>query len=46
MQNEILGAALLTEHNLVFVISLVSRARKAILQGRFAAFRREHTGAL
>jgi queuine tRNA-ribosyltransferase len=41
MQKEILGMMLLTEHNLSFLLRLVARAREAILQGRFASFRRE-----
>jgi queuine tRNA-ribosyltransferase len=39
MQKEILGLMLLTEHNLVFLTRLVSRAREAIVSGTFAAFR-------
>ena len=38
MQKEILGLALLTEHNLFFLMRLVASAREAILAGRFAAF--------
>ncbi len=45
MQNEILGLALLTEHNLVHVVRLVRAAREAIVAGRFAAFRREDDSA-
>ena len=45
MQKEILGLALLTEHNLVHVMRLVTAAREAILAGGFAAFRREHDHA-
>lgn len=41
MQNEILGLALLTEHNLVHVTRLVEAARAAIIAGRFAAFYRQ-----
>jgi len=41
MQKEILGLMLLTEHNLVFLTRLVSRAREAIVSGTFAAFRRQ-----
>jgi queuine tRNA-ribosyltransferase len=40
MQKEILGIVLLTEHNLTFLTRLVEGARTAILEGRFAAFRR------
>lgn len=39
LQKEILGLMLLTEHNLVFLIRLVTHAREAILAGRFSAFR-------
>ena len=39
MQKEILGMVLLTEHNLTFLTRLVAEARKAIVEGRFAAFR-------
>lgn len=39
IQKEILGIILLTEHNLTFLTRLVAEARKAILAGRFAAFR-------
>jgi queuine tRNA-ribosyltransferase len=45
MQKEILGALLLTEHNLVHLMRLVAGARQAIVEGRFASFRREHRGA-
>jgi queuine tRNA-ribosyltransferase len=45
MQNEILGLALLTEHNLCFLARMVKGAREAIVAGRFAAFCREHGGA-
>jgi queuine tRNA-ribosyltransferase len=41
MQKEILGLMLLTEHNLCFLAGLVEDARKAIVEGRFPAFRRE-----
>jgi queuine tRNA-ribosyltransferase len=41
MQKEILGLALLTEHNLVYLTRLMEAARAAIIAGRFAAFRRE-----
>lgn len=40
MQKEILGAVLLTEHNLTFLARLVAQAREAILDGTFASFRR------
>jgi len=40
MQKEILGLQLLTEHNLLFLFRLVEEARKAILEGRYAAFKR------
>ncbi|MCL5736040.1 MAG: tRNA guanosine(34) transglycosylase Tgt [Actinobacteria bacterium] len=39
MQKEILGLMLLTEHNLSFLIRLVSAARTSIAEGRFAYFR-------
>ncbi len=45
MQKEILGLMLLTEHNLCFLGRLVEEARRAILEGRFAAFRREASSA-
>ena len=45
LQKEILGLALLTEHNLHFLMRLVSGAREAIRAGRFAAFCRESSGA-
>jgi queuine tRNA-ribosyltransferase len=45
MQREILGMALLTEHNLSFLMGVVNGAREAILAGRFAAFHRESNGA-
>ncbi len=38
---EILGLRLVTIHNLHFYIGLARRAREAILEGRFEAFRRE-----
>ncbi|MBQ7127902.1 MAG: tRNA guanosine(34) transglycosylase Tgt, partial [Alphaproteobacteria bacterium] len=39
--NEILGATLLTQHNLWFYQDLMRDIRTAIEQGRFAAFKRE-----
>jgi queuine tRNA-ribosyltransferase len=39
MQKEILGVALLTEHNLSFLTRLVSQAREAIVAGRWSGFR-------
>ncbi len=45
MQKEILGSSLLTEHNLVFLMTLVADARAAILQRSFAGFHRRHRGA-
>jgi queuine tRNA-ribosyltransferase len=45
MQREILGLSLLSEHNLRFLMRLVSSAREAIVGGRFAAFCRESSGA-
>jgi queuine tRNA-ribosyltransferase len=45
MQKEILGVALLTEHNLVYLIRLVGRARQAIVEGQFGSFRRKKRGA-
>ena len=39
---EMLAARLCTLHNLHFYLRLVRRAREAILEGRFEAFRREH----
>jgi queuine tRNA-ribosyltransferase len=44
-QNEILGLALLTEHNLTHLIRLVADAREAILQGRFPWFHRQRSGS-
>lgn len=38
--SEILGARLMTYHNLYYVISLVYAAREAIIQGEFDEFRR------
>lgn len=38
---EILGVRLTTIHNLYFTLNLVASARRAIAEGRFAAFRRE-----
>lgn len=40
MQKEILGMQLLSEHNLVHLFRLVRGARRAILEGRFASFKR------
>jgi queuine tRNA-ribosyltransferase len=40
-QNEILGLRLLSLHNLWFVLDLTARARVAIEQGTFSAFRRD-----
>lgn len=45
MQKEILGVALLTEHNLVFLMRLVAGARQAIVEGRFPAYHRQCRGA-
>ncbi len=45
MQKEILGLALLTEHNLSHLFRLVRDAREAIVGGRFAAFRKERDRA-
>lgn len=45
MQKEILGMYLLTEHNLVYLMRLMSGARQAIVEGRFSAFRQECGGA-
>ena len=45
MQKEILGLALLTEHNLVHVMRVVAARPEAIVDGRFAAFRREYDRA-
>ena len=39
MQKEILGAQLLSEHNLTFLFRLVENARQAIAEGSFAAFK-------
>ncbi len=36
---EMLGAILLTQHNLFFLLDLMRRAREAIVRGRYAAFR-------
>lgn len=38
MQKEILGATLLSLHNLHFLIDLMSRAREAVLAGEYEAF--------
>lgn len=38
---EMLGAILLTQHNLFFLLDLVLRAREAIVEGRYASFVRE-----
>jgi queuine tRNA-ribosyltransferase len=40
-QDEILGLRLLSVHNVAFLLDLTHSARKAILEGRFAAFLRE-----
>jgi queuine tRNA-ribosyltransferase len=40
-QDEILGLRLLSLHNLRFVLDLTARAREAIEQGTFSAFRRD-----
>jgi queuine tRNA-ribosyltransferase len=45
MQKEILGVSLLTEHNLLHLMRLVSDARQAIVEGRFTAFHRNYKGA-
>lgn len=45
MQKEILGVYLLTEHNLTHLMRLVTEARKAIVEGRFAAYHKEYGGA-
>jgi queuine tRNA-ribosyltransferase len=42
---EILGLRLNTLHNLTFYLSLMAEARRAISEGRFAAFRRERLAA-
>lgn len=42
MQKEILGLQLLTEHNLFHLTRLVAGARAAVLEGRFAEFKRAH----
>jgi queuine tRNA-ribosyltransferase len=42
---EILGLRLNTLHNLTFYLSLMEEARRAISEGRFAAFRRERLDA-
>ena len=42
---EILAARLCSWHNLHFLISLMNRARQAILEGRFPEFRREFWSA-
>ncbi|MCD6309661.1 MAG: tRNA guanosine(34) transglycosylase Tgt, partial [Candidatus Eremiobacteraeota bacterium] len=44
MSGEILGAYLATWHNLYFSISLVSRIRQSIIDGRFPEFRNEFLG--
>ncbi len=40
MQREILGLQLLTEHNLTYLFRLVAEARRAIVEGRFSAYKR------
>lgn len=40
MQKEILGLQLLTEHNLTYLFRLVAGARRAIIAGTFAAYKR------
>ncbi len=42
---EILGLRLNTLHNLTFYLSLMDGARRAVSEGRFAAFRRERLAA-
>jgi queuine tRNA-ribosyltransferase len=42
---EILGLRLNTLHNLTFYLSLMADARRAVSEGRFAAFRRERLAA-
>lgn len=44
-QKEILGLALLSEHNLTFLARLVAGARAAILRGSFAAYKGEWTAS-
>jgi len=39
--NEILGAILVTTHNIAFYVGLAKRARKAILDNRFLEFKKE-----
>ncbi len=39
--NEILGAILVTTHNIAFYVGLAKRARKAILENRFLEFKKE-----
>ncbi|MQL53697.1 tRNA guanosine(34) transglycosylase Tgt [Desulfofundulus thermobenzoicus] len=39
--NEVLGIRLTTLHNLHFILSLMGRIRRAILEGRFARFKEE-----
>jgi queuine tRNA-ribosyltransferase len=41
VQKEILALELLSEHNLTFMIRLVTAARQAIMEGRFAEYKRE-----
>jgi queuine tRNA-ribosyltransferase len=40
-QNELLGHRLLTLHNLRFLIELTDRAREAIVEGTFSAYKRD-----
>ncbi len=40
-QNEMLGAVLLSVHNIHFLIDLMARARRAVLEDRYDAFLRE-----
>lgn len=43
--NEILGARLLTWHNLAYLIDVMSEARRAILEDRFAEFKADYQTA-
>jgi len=45
MQKEILGLALLTEHNLTYLTRLMAAAREAIMEGRWDVFRSRVTAA-
>ncbi len=45
MQKEILGVELLTEHNLTFLMRLMTATRRAVVEGRFRPFRKDSGSA-